>query len=191
MSLIVEIDVNDNEIIKNKITALDAKVQQMLLWSNLSAIWGYLLLSGIIVRIYRGLNGTHAVFLIGTLGLVCLLLVIYLFVVWKSIAYQQNTRHRASKEYLNYQINKLVGQRKLIAAYLITNVLLLTVASLFFGIDLNRGITTLFKIAAPVSIITYGLGLYFISNFTRQKRKLDDLNKQIDHVLFMEKVNQN
>jgi hypothetical protein len=190
-SLIIEADNKSSEQMKEKIVTLDAKVQQMLLWSNLSAIWGYLLLMFTIIKIYMKFNGAHAPLLVLTLSLIVMLLAIYLFVVWKSMGYTARYTGVTGKVYLNYQIDKLHGQRKLITAYVIANTLFLAITSTFFVLDAQNGIMSFLKMVAPISLVLYVLGLYFIIKFAVQKSRLDVMNKQIDKIILNDKVQQN
>jgi len=52
----------------------------------------------------------------------------------------------------------------------------------FFFIDIKGGLGFLLKITAPVSIITYVLGLYFIANFTKQMKSLELAHRQINQL---------
>lgn len=191
LSALLKADEQGDGDIKEKILQLDYRVQQMLLWSNIAVILSYLLLIAVVARIYGSYSGKHSVLLICSLILIYVLLAIYLFVVWKSLAYQRIHFKRASKAYLNYQISKLGGQRKLISVYLLIYGLILCISCLFFFIDIHNGITLLFKLTAPVSLMTYIFGLYFIISFTDQKKKLDKLDKQIEYLSMMEKISRN
>jgi cell division protein FtsL len=187
----VKDDEDQNEGLKSKILKLDDKLQQMLLWSNICTLWACILLIITIAKIYGNLTGKHPVLLACSLILITALLGMFLYAVWKSIAYKNLGFKKASKTYLNYQINKLSGQRKLISGYLLVYAIILTISSVFFYRDISNGLTVLFKATAPVSVIIYALGFYFMIAFTRQKRKLELLEKQVNHISFMEKVNQN
>lgn len=175
---------------KQKIVTLDDKVQQMLLWSNLSAVWGYLLLMFTIIKIYMRFNGAHTPLLVLTLSLIVVLLAIYLFVVWKSMGYTARYTGVTSKVYLSYQIDKLRGQRKLITAYVIANTVFLAITSTFFALDAQNGMIAFLKMVAPISLVLYVLGLYFIIKFAVQKSRLDVMNKQIDKIIINDKVRQ-
>jgi hypothetical protein len=184
---LMDAEEHDVEDIKEEIKKQDGKIQQMLLWSNISAVWSYLILVLVIVRFYGSLLGKHSILLFGSLFIMYILLAIYMYVVWKGTAYQKIYVKKKSEAYLEHHMKKLSGQCKIISVYLIIYAVLLIISSAFFYMDINNGITLLFKITAPLNLITYIAGIYFIIAFTVQKRKLDILNKQFDKIELMKK----
>lgn len=184
-------DESQNESMKSRIQKLDGKLQQMLLWSNIFTLFACIQMIFTIARIYGNFTGKHPVLLGATLAAIILLFAVFLYFKWRSIAYKNDDFKKASKTYLNYHITKLNGQRKLISGYLLAYFLIIVVSGVFFCQDIHNGLTLLFKSTAPVSLVIYGLGFYFMNNFGRQKRKLEILEKQIDQLGIMEKVVQN
>lgn len=184
-------DESQNESMKSRIQKLDSKLQQMLVWSNICTLLACIQLIFTIARIYGSFTGKHPVLLASTLVTIILLFAVFLYFKWKEIAYKNEDFKKASKTYLNYHITKLNGQRKLISGYLLAYFLIIVVSGVFFCQDIHNGLTLLFKSTAPVSLVIYGLGFYFMTNFGRQKRKLEMLEKQVDQLGIMEKVVQN
>jgi hypothetical protein len=166
--------------LKLQLKNIDAKAQQMLLWSTLSSVWSYLILIVTICRIYAGFKGAHALLLIICMVVTYLLLGVLIYRIWKGMDYKRSYFYYASKTYLNYQIIKLSGQRKLILLYLLTYGSLLVVAGIFFFYDVENGLIYLLKVTAPVSIITSVFGIYFVSNFTKQIRNLELVHNKIN-----------
>jgi hypothetical protein len=185
------VDLTDNTEAKGKIHLLDGKVHQMLLWSNICAVWSYLILIIMIARLYSNLHGKHPFLMQGSLVTMYILLGILLFVSWKNSAYEHPQFKKASKTYLNYRIKTLAGQCKQISFYLLIYAVILGLASGFFFWDIKHGLSIILKITAPVSIATYLLGIYFIIKFNIQRKRLELLDRRIDHMMFMEKVSQN
>ena len=175
-------DIVEDDELKLKLKIIDDKVEKMLLWSTLCSVWSYLILIVTIGRIYSGFKGEHTILLVSSMVCMYLLMGVLIYFVWKGMTYQRSYFYYASKTYLKYQLNKLSAQRKLISLYLLEYALLLSVASIFFFIDIKHGLGFLLKITAPVSIITYVLGLYFISNFTKQMKRLELVHRQINHL---------
>jgi hypothetical protein len=190
ISLILKGDIIKNEDFKIKVQRLDNKVQKMLLWSTLCAVWSYLVLIIVIARIYSSFHGKHQALLIASLIFMYLLMGILIWFVWKSINYKRSHFYAASKSHIRYQLDKLTGQRKLITCYMTEYSVILLVSSAFFLLDFEHGMSALLKITAPVSIMTYTLGIYFLANFTKQMKKLKLIEKQIDQVL-MGNLNKN
>ena len=84
---------------------------------------------------------------------------------------------------------RLVAQRKLIVFYLIEVTLSLALASAFFFAD-HKGLFSLLKLTAPVTIVTYILGLYFIVAFTSQIKKFSRMGVQANH-LYLTHISKN
>jgi hypothetical protein len=187
----VKADESQNENMKSKIHELDNKLQQMLLWSNTCTLLACIQMVFTVARIYSSFTGKHPILLISTLVVIILLFAAFLYFKWKSIAYKHNDLKKASKTYLNYHINKLNGQRKLISGYLLVYFVIIAVSGIFFCQDIHNGLTLLFKSTAPVMLVIYGLGFYFMTNFGRQKQKLEILEKQVDWLSKAERVVQN
>jgi hypothetical protein len=190
VQLLLKDDRIQDKDLKAKIQLLDDKVQQMLLWSTICSVWSYLVLIMVIIRIYGSFNGKHPVLLMSTMISMYVLMGLLIFFAWKGITCKRSHFSVASKTYILYQINKLSGQRKLISFHLLEYALLLGVASIFFFLDVKNGLSFLLKLTAPVSMITYVLGIYFIINFTRQMKKLELINRQINY-LFMKDISKN
>lgn len=184
-------DENQNESMRSRIHELDNKLQQMLLWSNICTLVACIQMVFTVARIYGSFTGKHPVLLASTLVIIVLLFAVFLYFKWKSIAYKNDDLTKASKTYLNYHIIKLDGQLKLISGYLLAYFFIIVVSGIFFCQDIHNGLTLLFKSTAPVSLVIYGLGVYFMTNFGRQKQKLEILEKQVDQLGIMEKVVQN
>ncbi len=165
---------------KERIRQLDDKVHKLLFWSALSAVWSYLILIVIISRIYARFNGTRVQLMTCCLLAMYILMGVLIYAVWKDIKYNRSYFYYASKSYLNYQVGKLRGQRKLIVCYLLEYSLLLLIAGVFFYVDVPNGLTGLFRLTAPVSLLTYGCSCYFIANFTKQIRELNMLHGKIN-----------
>ncbi|WP_461448767.1 hypothetical protein [Mucilaginibacter sp.] len=183
-------DIATDDELKLKLKSIDDKVQQMLLWSTLCSVWSYLILIISIARIYSSFKGVHTLMLIGSLISMYLLMGILIYFVWKGMTYKRSYFYYANKTYLKYQLNKLSAQRKLISLYLVEYAVLLGVASIFFFRDINHGLSYLLKITAPVSFITYVIGLYFISNSTKQIKSLELVHRQIND-LYVKSINSN
>jgi hypothetical protein len=181
VSLTLKDDVLKDEGFKAKVQRLDYKVQQMLLWSTLCSVWSYLVLIIVIARIYASFHGKHPVLLVASLIFIYVLMGILIWVAWKGMTYKRSYFYAASKSHIKYQLSKLSGQRKLISYYLLEYGLLLAISSVFFCTGVQHGLTLLLKLTAPVSILTYVLGIYFIINFTGQMKKLELIERQVNH----------
>jgi hypothetical protein len=172
-------DESQNERIKSRILKLDNILQQMLLWSSVSTLLACIQMTFTVARIYSTFTGKHPVLLASTLVIIILLFAIFFYFKWKSIACKSDGFKKASETLLNYRITKLNGERKLVSVFLLAYVLILTLLGVSFWQGFRDGLTPLFKATAPVSLITYGLGFYFMMNFTRQRCKLEILEKQV------------
>jgi hypothetical protein len=189
--LLLKDDTIKDEELKIRIKTLDDKVGQMLLWSTICSVWSYLVFIVVIIRIYLNFHGQHALWLIGSLAAMYTLMGLFIWFAWKNIARKQSNFHFATRSYFNHQVDKLTCQRKLIALYLLEYGLLLSVAGLFFLCDVPHGLPLLLRLTIPVSIVTYGLGIYFLFSFTRQIRKFKTMKQQVSEIIFKENINQN
>ena len=170
---------------------LDNKVQGLLLWSTIFAFWSYLLLIFRIFKIYAILKGEHPALLAVTLFLIYTLFGGIVFVVWRNVKYNGLVAGNIHQGYIKYQIIKLSGQRKLISMYLLGYAALLSASSAFFFFDVNKGLYELLVITTPISLIAYGMGLFFIIKFSRQQKQLNELEKKIRNIMIMNKIAQN
>jgi len=184
-------DSKSQDLIKQQIQVLDHKIQTMLLWSNMIALFGYLIVMFTIIKYYMGVKGTHPILLCCCLSLILLLFALFLFTTWRALAYQEKKIRSATQTYLQYQIVKLKGQRKLLTGYVISNFFLILISGFFFFLDVHNGITTLLNISAPVSLLTYIGSLHFISKFSIQQRKIENMAAQVEHMYMIDKINQN
>lgn len=188
---LIESDRNSVKDEINRIKDLDKKVQGMLLWSTVFALWSYLILIFRIFKIYASFRGSHSGLLTVVLLLIYGLFGGIIFAVWQGIKYKGTVFNKVSKTYLNYQIAKLQGQRRLISIYLLAYAVLLLGSCIFFFYDVRNGLPALFSATIPIGLLAYCLGLYFIVKFSAQKRKLDDLERKVSHVYIMDKITQN
>ena len=184
-------DSRDRDLIKQQIQVLDRKVQTMLLWSNIIALCGYLVVMFTIIRYYMAVKGTHPILLCCCLALIMLLFGAFLFTTWRTLAYSNKAVSSATQTYLQYQIVKLKGQKKLLTGYVFSNFFLILISGVFFYLDIKNGITTLLNISAPISLLTYIGSLYFISKFSVQQKKIESLEAYVEHIYMIDKVSQN
>ncbi|MDP9075868.1 MAG: hypothetical protein M3O71_00445 [Bacteroidota bacterium] len=184
-------DIIKDEDLKAKIRNQDDKVQQMLLWSTICSVWSYLVLIVVIARIYNSVHGNHPGLLIGSMVVIYVMMGILIWFAWKGMSNSSSHFYATSRSHLKYQLNKLSGQRRLITFYLIEYALLLGTSSIFFFTDISNGLPLLLRLTAPVSILTYVLGIYFVVKFTRQMKKLEIMNRQVNHAAFLKDFRQN
>ncbi|NHA02826.1 hypothetical protein G7092_03420 [Mucilaginibacter sp. HC2] len=189
--LATKADESKNENMESRIQKLDSKLQQMLLWSNVCTLLACVQTVFTVARIYSNFKGKYPILLVLTLVIIVLLFAVFLYFKWKNIAYKDTGFTKASKIHLNYYIIKLNGQCKQISGYLLIYALTLILSGFFFWRGIYDGLTLLFKATALLSFVIYGLGFYFMINFTKQKNKLKLLEAQVNPLGFMENVVQN
>src|ERR1700748_1357980 len=86
-------DVIKNEEFKAKVRVLDRKVQRMLMWSTLCAVWSYLILIVTIARIYANFNGRHLTLLLGIMLVIYGIMGWLIYFVWKGMDYNKSCFH--------------------------------------------------------------------------------------------------
>jgi hypothetical protein len=183
-------DVLRDEVLKTRIRDIDNKAQKLLLWSTLCCLFSYLVLIVVIARIYLSFKGQHPVLLTLALLFMYIAIGILIFATWRGMASNRGSFYIAAKSQIRYQINKLSGQRKLITYYLLEYSALIGVSCCFFLSGIQHGLLLLIRLTAPVSIMTYVLGFYFINSFTKQIEKLQTMEKQTEQ-LFLDKLSRN
>ena len=188
---IAKLNEGRNESIRSRILKLDDKLQQMQLWSSICTLFACIQMVFTVARIYSTFSGKHPVLLALTLVVIILLFAVFLYFKWKDVAYNDGGLKKAGKAYLNYQVIKLNCQRRLLSGYLIAYSLAIIILGVCFWQGFHDGLTHLFKSTAPVNLVIYGLGFYFMMNFARQKGKLEILEKQAGQLGFMEVRGQN
>ena len=174
--------------IKEEIELLNDGLQQKLLWSNIGAVWSYLLLVLVIVRLYGNyFKGDSLVITFG-LFLMYALLGLLMYVVWKSIAYQKVYIKSRSKLYLKVHFQRLVSHSRTISVYLLLYWVLLAITSVIFFMDMHNGISVIFKVTTPLNLICYLAGIFLIIILSIQQRKLDVLHKNLEKAELLEKI---
>jgi hypothetical protein len=181
-----KLDEGRDESIRSRILKLDDKLQQMLLWSNICTLFACIQMVFTVARIYSTFTGKHPLLLALTLVIIILLFVVFLYFKWKDMSYNDGGLKKAGKAYLDYQVIKLNYQHKLLSGYLLAYSLAIIILGVCFWQGFHDGLTHLFKSTAPVNLIIYGLGFYFMVNFARQKCKLEILEKKAGELGFME-----
>ncbi|MDB5087624.1 MAG: hypothetical protein JWR09_1618 [Mucilaginibacter sp.] len=188
---VVKLDEGRNESIRSRILKLDDKLQKMILLSNICTLLACIQMVFTVARIYSTFTGKHPVLLALTLVIILLLFAVFLYFKWKDITYNDDDFKKAGKTHLNYQVIKLNYQHKLLSGYLLAYSLIIIILGVCFWQGFHDGLTHLFKSTAPVNLVIYGLGFYFMMNFARQKCKLEILEKQAGQLGFMELRGQN
>lgn len=163
-----------NDCIKSRILKLDYRLQQMLLWSNICTLLACIQVVFTVARIYSTFTGKPPVLLASTLVIIILLFAVFLYFRWKNIVYKDG----AGTAHLKYQLIKLNCQRRQLSGYLLAYSLVIMISAVCFWQGFHDGLTHLFKSIAPVNLVIYCLGFYFMMNFARQKNKLEILKKQ-------------
>ena len=173
------------------IIKLDNKLQRMLLWSNACTLLASIQIVFSIAKIYASFSGKSTGLLATCLVLITLVFGAFLYFKWKNLDYHHNHINAGNKQHISFQVNKLNKQLRFISVYLIIYSLMLWVSSLFFYLDVRNGLTLLFKLTFPVSLVIYVSGFYFMFGFTRQISEPKLLNKQLCRIGILKQVNQN
>ena len=179
--------VKENRL-KANVEPPDHKYRRLLLSSVICSTLSYSVLVLLIARAYQDAAGKHLEWLLAGQGWIVIVMGSLKFHMWRHINSGQ-IRFGRIVSLIGCNVVRLVAQRKLIVFYLIEVTLSLALASAFFFAD-HKGLFSLLKLTAPVTIVTYILGLYFIVAFTSQIKKFSRMGVQANH-LYLTHISKN
>ncbi len=172
-----------------KIKHVNNKIRNFSIYSTICSSLGYLVVTLSIIKIYIAFNGRHPVLLAVTLLNLCFAMGVLIFLALKVTVKDSRLFFADTTIYLNYQMQRLAGQRKLTALYMLEYTILLVISGMFFSG--TGGMWLLLKILLSVSIITYISGTHFIVASLRLSRKLKGLQADRKQASHLERFRQN
>lgn len=155
------------------------KQQRRTLWSNIFTTLGFIGALLVFAWVYISFHQGHSAFFGGSLLFMSVLLFVYLWVLWKGIAYKKNDPTLPSKKYLQHALKKLYWRRKTITAYTWIYSVLLWAALMFYGFDVTSGGSILFKTVFISATTIYIFGMMALMKYTKQKKQLKELDQLI------------
>jgi len=154
------------------------KQQRKLLYTNIGVTLAFMATSAVMAWVYINFHEGHTLFFGGSILAIYVLMALYLFVMWRGIAYKKERLDSNSSEYLDYQIKKLLWQRKVHSTYSQYYAVILWLCLMLYGWDVTTGATIWFKLGFFLLTTGYIFGMLIYVNLTKRKRhiqKLDEL----------------
>jgi MFS family permease len=121
-----------------------------------------------------------------SIAIAILLMIIFLFVKWRSYGFEKKSMDVPEIEFINNQIKKLSWDKKILTKYLYVYNLLLWLALCLYTIEVTRKGTLLFTLTALGITTAYIFGVTLWARFYKQKKQIaviDDLISDLNAML--------
>ena len=155
------------------------KQQRRLKLTNIGVTLAFAGTIAIMASVYVSFHEGHTIFFGGSIFAMWALMVVYLGVMWRGLAYKKDAMEVSSTEYLDYQIKKLAWQRKVIAKYSQVYAVILWLCLMLYMWDVTTGGSLWYKIGAPLITSAYIFGMLVYVNMTKRRKQI----KKIDELV--------
>lgn len=169
----------DPVVIHNRLSAQWRKQQRGVWWSNVATTAAFGVTLIVLTWVYLSFHQSRSIFFSAGLFLMAALMLAYLVVIWKGIAFKKNEPSLPSKAYITQSLSKLYWRRNTITHYTWIYGVLLWLSLMFYCIDVTEGGSLWYKIGAPAAITVYIFGLLLTIRFTKQKKQLAKIDQLI------------
>lgn len=132
--------------------------------------------------VYTTLREGRSIFFGGSILMMALLMVIYIWVMWKGVTYDKYDPAAASNVYIDKYLQKLYWQRKTVTRYTWVYAWLIWLAFMFYCYDITTGGAMLWRILIPVIITIYIFGMLLITRYTAKKKQLKKIDELIEEM---------
>jgi len=168
--------------IKNKVENQWAKQQRSIMRSNTFTTIAF---AAVLVNfgwVYSSFHKGHTIFFGGSLLFMTLLMLVYVWVLWKGYILKKNDPSVSSDVYLSAYLDKLYWRRKTITTFTWIYSVLLWLAFMFYCFDVTTGGSPAWRILPPVIISVYIFGMNWILSKTTKKKQLKKLDELIGDI---------
>ena len=155
------------------------KQQRGVLWSNIGTTAGFVGVLIVFGWVYKSFHEGRSIFFTGSLVFISVLLLVYLWVIWKGIANKKNDPTLSSKEFIEHSIEKLKWRRKTITTYTTAYSILLWAALMLYLLDVTRGSRLVWQIVEAACTTLYIFGMRFFVVKNKQKKQLLQIDQLI------------
>lgn len=114
-----------------------------------------------------------------SIGTTILLMILFSLISWRSYAFKKENLEGSFVEYIDYQIQKLFWQRKMLTQFIWVYSILLWLALVMYVWELTNGATALFRYTALAIITAYLVGLNIWSWYKKQKKQILAIDEMI------------
>ncbi len=170
------LSVNDNLVAKFR------KQQRRVLWSNVFTTIGFIGVFCLFAQGYFLHHNERSAFYGGSIITMVIVMLVYLWVIWKGLALKRMDLTLASKDYLDKYLATLSWRKKLITTYSWIYVVSLWLALMFYMTDVLHSGTFLLHLAAMGGTTVYIFGMQIRNRLTSGKRQLVKLKDLIEEI---------
>ncbi|MBS1586457.1 MAG: hypothetical protein JSS82_13025 [Bacteroidetes bacterium] len=155
------------------------KQQRRLKLTNIGVTLAFIGTGSVMTWVYLAFHEGHSLFFGGSIMAMCLLMFLYLGLMWRGMAYKKERMDVSSSEYLDYQVKMLLWQRKVASTYSQYYSFILWACLMLYGWDVTAPGTIWFKLAFFGLTSAYIFGMLIYVNKTKRKRQLKSLDALI------------
>jgi hypothetical protein len=153
--------------------------QRKIIVSNIGTTIGFIAAFVAFAWVYWSFHNGRSWLFSGSIAAMYLLLIVYLFVIWKNVSVSKYTSQTPTVAYLNAMRTQFVWRRKVMTQYIKLYMILLWISLMCYGFDITQGATMQFKIGYISSVTGYMFLVYYLSNRFKAKKQLTNLNDLI------------
>ncbi len=163
------------------------KQQRGVLRSNIGVTISFAFVFVVFAWVYTSFHEGRSIFFTGSIVFISVLMLVYLWILWKGIANKRNDPTVSSKDYIDHSIKKLYWRRKTITTYAWIYSILLWLALMFYLLDVTSTGSMQFKVGAIAVTTIYIFGARIIIMKTKEKRQLKTLDELIAEMQLLKK----
>lgn len=155
------------------------KQQRGVLWSNIFTTIGFLGVITMFFKIHHSFHEGRSLMFSGSLLFMTLLMLVYLWVIWKGVALKKMDLSAPTDRYLAGYLKTLHWRRKLITTYSWIYAVLLWLSLMLYMIDVLHGATLLVQIGAFGGTTLYIFGVMTRSRMVSGKKQLQKIDELV------------
>ena len=169
----------DTVELKQQLQTKWQKHQRKVLLRNVFVTVSFAMVFVVIGWVYIAFNHQYSWPFAVSIGTIYILLLVFLWVSWRGYAFKKEYLDMASTVYIDYQLQKLKWQRKIITTYTLIYSVLLWLALMMYTIEVTKHGSATFRFTALGVTTAYVLGVTLWSRFSRQKKQLAKLDEMM------------
>ena len=177
------IEIEDISAVQERVVSQWSKQRRKILRSNIGTTIAFSVTFCIMGWVYVTFREGRSLFFGGSLLSVNLLMLVYLFVIWKGVSVKKTDPSVPLSSYLGNYLRQLKWRREVITTYSWVYTVILWLSMMFYEFDVDKGGGILHQVTVPALTTLYIFGMRLWIRNTREKKQLktlDDLTKDIN-----------
>lgn len=166
----------DITAITERIASQAAAQKKKILRGNVRTTFGFAVALYVFGRVFLQHYKEADWFFGGSIFFMSLLLLVYLWVIWKGMPYRKLNTGTDNEAYIAHYVAKLEWQRKVIMHYRKFYAVLLWAALMVYLTDVTAPLSLPYRILAPVATTTYIVGVMALTWRFQQKKQLQEID---------------